>query len=74
MLACGDENFYFYIIFSCYAHHFFKVEKACHFERSEKSKPSRFLATLEMTAAISISEALCVTSVIFLISFQFIIH
>jgi hypothetical protein len=53
---------------SYYAHNFFEVEKACHFERSEKSKLSRFFATLEMTAATSISEALYVTSADILIT------
>jgi hypothetical protein len=52
------------IIYSCYAHYFFKIETACHFERSEKSAEFRFLAALEMTVAMPISgEALCVTSV-----------
>jgi hypothetical protein len=48
---------------SCDAHDFFKIEIACHFERSEKSKPSRFLAALEMTVPTPIDEALRVTSV-----------
>jgi hypothetical protein len=40
------------------------METACHFERSEKSKSSRFLAALEMTAPTPIDEALRVTAVI----------
>jgi hypothetical protein len=48
---------------SCYAHDFLKMETACHFERSEKSKLSSLLAALEMTAPTPIDEALCVTPV-----------
>jgi hypothetical protein len=51
------------LINSCYAHDFFKIETACHFERSEKSAGFRFLAALEMTAPKPIDEVLCVTSV-----------